>query len=32
VQRRLVSPHQVRLVLVLHATEATVARLSTLDG
>jgi hypothetical protein len=30
--RRLVSPHQVRLVLVLHATEATVAQLSTLDG
>jgi hypothetical protein len=30
--RRLVSPHQVRLVLVLHATEATTAQLSTLDG
>jgi hypothetical protein len=30
--RRLVSPHQVRLVMVLHATEATAAQLSTLDG
>ena len=30
--RRLVSPHQVRLILVLHATEATTAQLSTLDG
>jgi hypothetical protein len=30
--RRLVSPDQVRLVLVLHATEATTAQLSTLEG
>jgi len=30
--RRLVSPHQVRLVLILHATEATTAQLSTFEG
>jgi len=30
--RRLVSPNQVRLVLILHATEATTIQLSTLDG
>ena len=28
----MVSPNQVRLVLILHATEATTIQLSTLDG